>query len=211
MAVRRVTEPFKAHMFDRAHAQDGLFGVDEVGRGCTAGPVVAAAVMLSSLKAPSIVKDSKKLTPQQRVQAYAWIAQHSHFCVGIIDNQTIDRINIARATEQAMRKAVYGLMQSAQVRPAYILIDAVGLDFGSDIQTLHFFKGEDLSVSIAAASIVAKVTRDHIMEYAHTLYPAYGFDAHKGYATKQHSDALEQHGLCPLHRHSFLKAFVCTP
>ena len=183
-------------------------GVDEVGRGPLAGPVMAAAVILSSLStlpeaAPppwlDLVDDSKKLTPIQRRRALAGIeANAAAIGVGAATPQEIDAAGIAEATRWAMRRAI----ESLPLRPSYLLIDFVKLP-ECPIPFHALPHGDSLSYSIAAASIVAKVTRDRLMESEDDVYPGYGFSRHKGYATSQHLNLLALHGPTPIHRRSF--------
>ena len=181
-------------------------GIDEAGRGPLAGPVVAAAVILplqwdEQLLSRTFagVNDSKKLTPRQRCRAYELIREKAvAIGVGIVDEKTIDEINILQATFRAMRRAVEKLRPC----PDYLLIDGQRVP-GLDIPQRAIRKGDSLSLSIAAASIVAKVTRDRQMEEYHLLYPQYNFAAHKGYGTREHLAAIAKHGPCPIHRRSF--------
>ncbi len=181
-----------------------IAGVDEVGRGPLAGPVVAAAVILPENFDVPGVDDSKKLSGKKREELFDLITRHAvSYSIGIIDNCIIDRINILEATKLAMRQAVERL----EPRPDYILIDALTIK-GISIPQRGIIKGDSLSVSIAAASIVAKVTRDRMMEEFHLQYPHYGFDHNKGYGTKAHYDGIHGYGLCELHRRSFLKGLT---
>ncbi|MGD8351837.1 MAG: ribonuclease HII [Nitrospirota bacterium] len=174
-------------------------GLDEAGRGPIAGPVVAAAVVLPAHLRIEGLRDSKKLTERQRRSLYYDIlCLASDIGVGVSEVETIDRVNILESTRLAMALAVTDLHKE----PHMLLIDAVNLpELG--IRQLSPYKGESLSASIAAASIVAKVVRDGIMEQYHGVYPAYGFDRHKGYSTRVHLEALRAHGPCPIHRRSF--------
>lgn len=177
-------------------------GVDEAGRGPIAGPVVAAAVILppgipDSL--PARIADSKQLSVRQRERAYALIIRRAlGFAVGIVSAAEIDRINIRNAAFQAMLRAIADL----PVQPHHLLIDGHPLPDPPYPQTA-LVKGDDLSMSISAASIVAKVVRDQIMREYHREYPAYGFTRNKGYGTQQHIAAIRTHGYCPIHRRSF--------
>jgi ribonuclease HII len=181
-----------------------IAGVDEVGRGPLAGPVVAAAVILPKDFDVPGVDDSKKLSGKKREELYDLIIRYSvSYSIGIIDNDLIDRINILEATKLAMKQA----LERLETRPDYILIDALTLKDIS-IPQRGIVKGDSLSVSIAAASIVAKVTRDRMMDAFHREYPHYGFDHNKGYGTKAHYDGIYGHGLCKLHRRSFLKGLT---
>ncbi len=176
-----------------------IAGVDEAGRGPLAGPVVSASVILpSSFCAPGL-NDSKKLTPKKREELYEKINRGAEAIgIGIVDVGEIDRINILRASLLSMAMAVDKL----QPQPDFLLIDGK-----FNIETKHpqaaVIKGDALSISIASASIIAKVTRDRIMEKYHAIYPVYGFDKHKGYPTKDHRKAIKFHGCCPIHRKTF--------
>jgi len=176
-----------------------IAGLDEVGRGAWAGPVVAAAVILDLDQIPEGIDDSKRLSPSRREALFSTIWNTARaLSIGIVDASEIDRTNILRATERAMRQAIEGL----RLRPDFLLIDAVELpDVGIPQQAL--IRGDQLSVSIAAASIIAKVTRDRLMREYDRLYPGYGFAHHVGYGTRAHQEALMRLGPCPLHRRSF--------
>ena len=178
-------------------------GVDEAGRGPLAGPVCAAACILPKGFAPEGLNDSKKLSEKQRERLYAQITEHAlAWSVSLIDEQTIDRVNILQATFLAMRSAVEGL----SVRPELCLVDG-NQDPGLGVKTLTVVHGDARCASVAAASILAKVTRDRLMLELAEKYPQYGFEKHKGYGTKAHYEALRQYGPCPIHRMSFLKSF----
>lgn len=175
-------------------------GVDEVGRGCLFGDVVAAAVVLDQKQPITGLKDSKKLTPMQREQLYDEILNKAiAVAVGRIEAGTVDSINIKRATIQAMEQAVIRL----QVEPDIILIDAERIS--TVTEQISIIKGDQLSASIAAASIVAKVTRDRLCLEWGERYPAYRIEKHKGYGTKEHIEMLKMHGATPMHRKTFLK------
>ncbi len=178
-----------------------ICGIDEAGRGPLAGPVVAAACILDrDLPVPG-VNDSKKLSAAQREYLYDKIINNCiSWSVKEIDNETIDKINILNATKEAMMRCISAL----KVRPDVILIDAVDLK-QTGIRTLPIIKGDSLSVSIAAASIIAKVTRDRIMIEMDSVYPGYGFAKHKGYGTKEHYSAIERLGITDIHRKTFIK------
>ena len=173
-------------------------GVDESGRGPLAGPVVAAAcIFLPSARLEGI-KDSKLLTPEARKKLFWMIIRHAMVGVGVVSEQEIDRINILNASLLAMRKAVLAL----PVTPDFVLIDGLfGLDL--PIPQKPVVRGDSRLVSVGAASIVAKVTRDEIMMHYDRTYPSYGFKEHKGYSTPAHIAALEEHGPSPIHRMSF--------
>ncbi len=178
-----------------------IAGIDEVGRGALAGPVVAAAVIIKDIDSFFItdLKDSKKLNNRKREYLSKLIIEKSYdIGIGIIDPDTIDQINILRATLLAMKRAVMSLKYC----PDYLLVDALNIPF-IDIPQDSIIKGEDKSISIAAASIVAKVYRDNLMKKVHKQYPLYLFNQNMGYGTKNHLIALKIHGICPIHRKSF--------
>lgn len=179
-------------------------GMDEAGRGPLAGPVVAACVILPKDCLIEGVNDSKKLSPAKREKLYDIIMEQAiSVGIGIVDEKTIDEINILNATKMAMKMAV----ERVCPKPQLILIDAVGLD-DIDIPQKAIVKGDMLSISIASASIIAKVTRDRMIMEADKKYPVYGFSRHKGYGTKQHIDAIKKYGICPIHRVSFTRHFT---
>lgn len=186
-----------------------VIGVDEVGRGCLAGPLVAAAVMLPIAKAPAHLKDSKLIDHEERLKAYRWIMKHCHYGVGIVHHRLIDERNIWQANLIAMQKALLALLASTPERPAAILTDAVPinlLDTAHHMIPVHSFaKGEKYSSSIAAASILAKVTRDALMTRLDTIFPGYKLAQHKGYCTAIHQNAVRTIGPSLIHRMSFLK------
>ncbi len=174
-------------------------GTDEVGRGPLAGPVVAASVILDPESIPEGLDDSKKLSAKRRKALFTDILCGSMVSISIIPAAIIDQVNIRQATLLAMRNAISGL----PVLPDIALVD--GRDCPPDITcpSKSLIKGDTRSVSIAAASIVAKVTRDRMMVEAARLYPQYGFENHKGYGARTHMEAIAAHGPCPLHRMSF--------
>lgn len=174
-------------------------GVDEAGRGSWAGPVVAAAVILSRRPVRARTGDSKLLTPRQRERAYeAILASSADIGIGIVSAPAIDRLNILNANRLAMRQAVAALAQA----PELVLIDGNDAP-GVDAPSWMIVNGDRRSPSIGCASIIAKVTRDRLMRFYHRLYPAYGFHVHKGYGTAVHAERLRAHGPCLLHRESF--------
>jgi ribonuclease HII len=176
-----------------------LAGVDEAGRGPLAGPVVAAAVVLAPGARIAGVDDSKRLLPEERQRLFDLIQERAvGVGVGIVDHLTIDRINILQATRLAMGQALGAL----GMEPELVLTDFVTVP-GLRCPQRNLVEGDRRSASVAAASIIAKVTRDRIMEEADRAYPLYGFGRHKGYGTPEHRIALEQHGPCVLHRRTF--------
>lgn len=174
-------------------------GVDEAGRGPLAGPVTAAAVILPHDFLLPGLNDSKQLKEEERNRFYQVITEKAiSYHVSVISNETIDQVNILEATKLAMQQAIAGLSPV----PDHVLIDAVPLlevPFSSEV----IIKGDTRSVSIAAASILAKVTRDRIMQHMHKEYPVYDFQTNKGYGTKKHMEGLARHGVSPYHRISF--------
>lgn len=191
-----------SYRFERNAWRAGLgrvAGVDEAGRGPLAGPVVAAAVVLHPGRPIKGLQDSKLLTPARRAELFAQILEHAMAVgVGHADPETIDRINILEATRRAMREAIDKL----PFPPELVLTDAVRLA-ALPCPQKNLIQGDRRSASIAAASIVAKVTRDRLMAEYDRQFPEYGFARHKGYATPAHRVALFRHGPCPLHRRSF--------
>lgn len=182
-----------------------IAGIDEAGRGPLAGPVVAAAVILPKHALIEGVNDSKKISEKKREKLYDDIINTAiAWRVGIVDNNVIDEINILNATRLAMHNAI----EELKVKPEFILIDAEKKVDTDNIPYLPIVKGDALSISIAAASIVAKVTRDRMMREYDKMFPAYGFEKHKGYGTKMHTDAIKENGICMIHRKSFLKNIV---
>ena len=185
----------------RGQGKQHICGVDEAGRGPLAGPVCAAAVILHPGQRIEGVNDSKKLTPKKREALYEVILQEALCCsIAWASEEEIDQLNILRATFLAMNRAVEGL----KIQPDFVLVDG-NQDPGLGIETLPLVKGDSLSLSIGAASILAKVTRDRYMLELDQQYPQYGFQKHKGYPTAQHYAALRQYGPSPVHRLTFLK------
>ncbi|WZL74825.1 ribonuclease HII [Clostridiaceae bacterium 35-E11] len=181
--------------------QEIIAGIDEAGRGPLAGPVVAAAVILPGNTFIEGINDSKKVSIKKREVLFETINNQAlGIGVGIVDNHTIDKINILNATKKAMLQAIKNL----PISPQHLLIDAVKLA-DIHIKQTSIVQGDSKSISIAAASIVAKVTRDRIMDAYHDKYPQYRFITHKGYGTKEHYHHIQCYGLTPIHRKSFLK------
>ena len=181
-----------------------IAGIDEVGRGPLAGPVVTACVILPRDEEILYINDSKKLTPAKREELYEIIMEKAvSVGIGVNSEARIDEINILQATYEAMRQAI----AESQVQPDLLLNDAVTIP-GVDIKQVAIIKGDAKSVSIGAASIIAKVTRDRMMVEYDAIYPEYGFAANKGYGTAEHIAALKKYGPCPLHRRSFIGNFV---
>src|SRR6476659_825709 len=177
-----------------------IAGIDEAGRGALAGPVVAAAVILPEKFRRRRLNDSKQLAPELRQEIYHDLVDNASivWAVGIVDSIEIDRINILRATHQAMRAAIAALI----AQPEHVLIDGLPV-FPFPLPQTAIIDGDCLSVSIAAASVIAKVTRDRIMRDFCEKFPEYCFSQHKGYGTPLHLTKLHEHGPCPIHRRSF--------
>lgn len=181
-----------------------ICGIDEAGRGPLAGPVVAAAAVLPKDCQIFYLNDSKKLSEKKRDFLFDEIKEKAvAYGIGIVSPQVIDEINILQATYEAMRQAISQL----NVIPEILLNDAVTIP-GVDIMQVPIVKGDAKSVSIAAASILAKVTRDRMMMEYDQIYPEYGFAKHKGYGTAAHIATLKEYGPCPIHRRTFIKKFV---
>ncbi len=177
-----------------------IAGIDEAGRGALAGPVVAAAAILPERFRHRKLKDSKQLSPDLREEIYQFLTTRTDvvWSVGIVDSLEIDRINILRASHEAMRIAVAGLT----ILPEHVLIDGLPV-FPFPLPQTAIVDGDCLSLSIAAASVIAKVTRDSLMREFCARFPLYRFSQHKGYGTELHLRKLHEHGPCPIHRRSF--------
>ena len=188
--------------FDLAYSGKILAGMDEAGRGPLAGPVVAACCIMPMDEMIDKINDSKKVSEKNREKLYEIIKDKAHFSVGIVSAETIDEINILKATKLAMKNC----LDSLAPKPEITLIDAVELDL--PYTTFSFIKGDAKSYNIAAASIIAKVTRDRIMRELDEKYPMYGFAKNKGYGTAEHIAALKKYGPCHEHRRTFIKHFV---
>lgn len=196
---------FQMFSYERKYRDKAyICGIDEVGRGPLAGPVMAAAVILPKNCDILYLNDSKQLTAKKRETLYEEIMDKAvSVGIGMADQNVIDDINILNADYQAMKQAVAKL----SVTPELLLNDAVTIP-GISIPQIPIIKGDTLSASIAAASIVAKVTRDRLMETYDKLYPEYGFAANKGYGSQDHINALRKYGPCPIHRRTFIKNFT---
>ncbi len=197
-------------------------GVDEAGRGPLAGPVVASAVVykhadfsypLELTKAFTLIRDSKKLSEKQREVAYSLIQEHFYVGVGIVESRTIDRVNILQATFLAMKAALTDLKRQLpkDLPEIHLLLDGNQLLPSYSGSQEAVVSGDSTVRSIAAASIIAKVTRDRILDECEVLYPQYGFAQHKGYGTKAHMDALRKYGPTPIHRISFKPVKLALP
>lgn len=201
-------EKIQKNQFEKYAQTSGsiVCGVDEVGRGCLAGPIVTAAVilpvMLKNNMPPIAIGDSKKLTPLQREKLYNWLTQRCHWSIGIIDHHSIDTYNIYQTTIRAMRRAVNQL-RCIQPDLNLVLVDAMHFEIPG-IEIFSAPKGEKWSDSIAAASIIAKVTRDRLMTQLDELVPGYHLNKHKGYATKLHRSCIIEGKKSIIHRKSFI-------
>lgn len=193
------------HQYEEQYKDcQAICGIDEAGRGPLAGPVVAGAVILPEDVEILYLNDSKKLSAARREELYEEIKERAIcYGVGIASPERIDQINILQATYEAMRDAIAALMPA----PDLLLVDAVHIP---EVETkqVGIIKGDAKSVSIAAASIIAKVTRDHMMMEMDALYPEYGFAGHKGYGAAKHIEAIKKYGPCPIHRRTFIKNFM---
>ena len=187
--------------YEEEYAQySNICGIDEVGRGPFAGPVVAAAVILPKKSELLYINDSKKLSEKRREELFEEIQKEAvAIGIGCIGPQIIDQINILQATYEAMRQAVGNLC----IEPDLLLNDAVMIP-GLPMKQVPIIKGDAKSISIGAASIIAKVTRDRMMEQYEILFPEYGFSSNKGYGTKEHIEAIKENGMTPIHRRSFI-------
>lgn len=180
-----------------------IAGIDEVGRGPFAGPVVTACVILPEDFNILEINDSKKLTPQKRKELFFKIKENAiEISINMEDNNVIDNINILEATKKSMLKNIYSLVN----KPDYIILDSVKLNI--DIPHISMDKADEKSITVASASIIAKVTRDEYMQKMSKIYPQYKFDINKGYGTKEHIGALKKYGSCPIHRKTFIKKYI---
>ena len=203
--LERLTELKKIEKELYDSGKEYICGIDEAGRGPLAGPVVVASVIMPKDSMIEGVNDSKKVSEKKRELLYDKIIEEAiSYSVGIVDQKEIDRVNILNATKAGLTESVKGL----KIKPDIILVDALtGIDT-CGIPYMPIIKGDAKCYSIAAASIIAKVTRDRIMRQWHEVYPEYNFIQHKGYGTAAHIAAIKEYGLCPLHRLSFVKNIV---
>lgn len=209
---QRVNFTKNTHEFS-AWAQEGMVcGIDEVGRGCLAGPLVTAAVITLPHKTSRLVKDSKVLTEEERYLAARWIAKSSWIGYGIVHHRVIDQHNIWQATLIAMKRALINVLAICPHTPQAILVDAMPLKLldtsFKDIPVHHFPKGERLSSSIAAASIMAKIKRDELMSKLDPVVPGYFLGQHKGYSTAKHQKSVKELNRSIIHRQSFLSSLL---
>lgn len=203
--LARLTELKKIEKDIYDQGKEYICGIDEAGRGPLAGPVVVASVIMPKDSMIEGVNDSKKVSEKKREMLYDQILEEAiSYSVGIVDQKEIDRVNILNATKAGLTESIKGL----KVKPDIILVDALtGIDT-CGIPYTPIIKGDAKCYSIAAASIIAKVTRDRIMRQWHEIYPEYNFIQHKGYGTAAHIAAIKEYGLCPLHRLSFVKNII---
>ena len=176
-----------------------IAGVDEVGRGPLVGPVVACCCVLPRDFKLDGLTDSKKLSEKKRDEYYKYLVEHTIYGIGVVDAETIDKVNIYEATKLAMKKAIR--LANQKIKIEHVLIDAMPLDI--DIPTTSIIKGDSKSISIAAASVIAKVTRDRMMYELDSKYPMYGFKSHKGYPTKKHIEAIHKYGIIDGYRKTY--------
>lgn len=189
-------------------------GFDEAGRGPIAGPVVAACVILNQNNYPRQINDSKKISPKLRLKIFNELQESAKFGIGIVDEKKIDEINILQATKLAMLMAYKDLCQKYQIFPQVVLVDGNFVPFSKQDQIIEIIpvvKGDQKSLSIAAASIIAKETRDNIMYNLHQKFPYYGWDKNAAYPTKFHVEKVKELGICEFHRKSFepIRTLLC--
>lgn len=213
--LERLTEIKKIEEELYINGTKSIAGIDEAGRGPLAGPVVVACVVMPRDSMIEGVNDSKKVSEKKREKLYEEITKEAlGYGVGIISQEEIDKINILNATKEGLTLAIKNLEKDLQEKnrdfqkPEIILVDALTKIDTDHIPYRSIIKGDSKSYSIAAASIIAKVTRDRIMREWDEVYPMYGFEKHKGYGTAAHIAAIKEYGLCPLHRRSFVKNIV---
>lgn len=215
MATQAYKERFNKNFFEQTSWQKNelICGIDEVGRGCLAGPVVVAAVVLFANKISRHLRDSKIMTPEEREKAYHWIIKNSWHSIALVHHRAIDQHNIYQATLIAMKRAYLQLMPLLPQQPRTVVIDAMPLKLANtayyETEVYYFPFGESKSSSIAAASIVAKVTRDRIMAQQYEkIFPEFEFASHKGYGTPPHKRHVRQLGHTLIHRMNFLAAVL---
>jgi ribonuclease HII len=211
MATHAVKTRFNKNYFEHKawSSHELICGIDEVGRGCLAGPLVVACVILHPNKISRHLRDSKIMTPEDRQKAAQWIIKNSWYALGIAHHRTIDTHNIYQTTLKTMKRAFLQLMSHVTQKPTTVVVDAMPLNLANtpfeNIDVNYFPFGERKSSSIAAASIIAKVSRDYLMaEHFAKVMPGYEFESHKGYATPAHKQAIKTHGHSIFHRMSYL-------
>lgn len=192
-------------IYDQNDKIEYIAGIDEAGRGPLAGPVVVACAIMPKDSMIEGINDSKKVSEKKREKLYEEITKEAiSYAVGIIEPEEIDEINILNATKKALTTSI----QELKLKPNLILVDALTKIDTQGIPYQSIIKGDAKCYSIAAASIIAKVTRDRIMRQWDEIYPQYGFEKHKGYGTATHIAAIKENGICPIHRRSFVKNFI---
>ena len=213
--LQRLQEIQKIEKELYAKGVKSICGIDEAGRGPLAGPVVVASVIMPEDSMIEGVNDSKKVSEKKREILYEKIIEEAvAYGVGIINQNEIDKVNILNATKEGLTKSIRELEKDLQEKnrgfdkPEIILVDALTKIDTDGISYRSIIKGDAKSYSIAAASIIAKVTRDRIMRQWDEVYPEYGFEKHKGYGTAAHIQAIKEYGICPLHRKTFIKNFI---
>ena len=206
---------FEPNEFEQTAWKEGKYvcGIDEVGRGCLAGPVVTCACILPQKTENKLLRDSKTMTKEQREKAFTWIKKNCFFSIAISDHKKIDKINIYQATKVTMQKSLLQLLYSVPFDTnniKFILVDAmpINIPFLPKTSLHHFPKGETYSTSIAAASIVAKVFRDKLMEKLELVFPKFKFGENKGYGTSKHTDIIKKEKITIIHRKTFLKSLI---
>lgn len=205
--ISKISAKFTKNLYESDAWSSGQYviGVDEVGRGCSAGPLVTAAAILPQNARYHLLKDSKKLSQKELVLAYNWIIKHCWYSIGIANHRTIDRHNIYKTTQKTMKRAITQLLSTSSLQPKSIVIDAMPLQPETFYPDIYYFtQGESKSTSIAAASIIAKVTRDRIMETLSNTFVPYSLQRHKGYHTELHQQALAHYGVSLIHRKTFI-------
>jgi ribonuclease HII len=193
-------------LIENEYQNFSVVGIDEAGRGPLAGPVVAACVILDQNNFPAQINDSKKLSKTQRRKIFLELQNSARFGIGIVDESVIDKINILEATKLAMLHSLIDLQNKYKIFAEVVLVDGNFKPFEKRdkiTEIIPIVKGDQKSLSIAAASIIAKETRDDIMQKFHIENPQYGFNRHSGYGTKFHRDAIQKFGICKIHRKSF--------
>ena len=183
-----------------------ICGIDEAGRGPLAGPVVASCVLMNKNFIFQEINDSKKISKRNRLKIYEFLMNNCQYGIGVVDEKTIDKINILQATKLAMLRAFENFLLKYNLPIEIIIVDGNAMPFNlchNLTKILPIIKGDQKSLTIAAASIIAKEYRDKIMQDYHQIYPSYGFDKHSGYGTKFHLEAIQKYGICDIHRHSF--------
>jgi len=209
---------YSKNFFEKKAWKKSLYvcGIDEVGRGCLAGPLVVCAAILRQSAKHKLLKDSKVLTEEQRESVYVWLTKNSFYSIVILSNRIIDDLNIYQATLNSMKKAFLQLLETIpfkQEQIKYLLIDAIPLKLNNsyvhkNLETVSINFGESVSTSIAAASIIAKVTRDRLMQKVNPIFPAFKLDQHKGYGTTSHRQIINENGISILHRQTFVQKLI---